>query len=125
MDNYKKLSLLVILDAYVTKNAINDFLYSKDHREFRLNLIDKMTNPEKAMTKINNHINYLTQELKDIEEFLDDSENIHWATLGLKRELFDKNLPNYKRRIEWFRSVDRYPFDYSIFFSNNSENSYF
>lgn len=109
--NYKKLSLRVILDAYVTKNAIVDFL-STDYSEFKEALVKK--NP-KNIYKINSHLKRLKEELKEIELFLNDDQNIHWQILELDKEFFDKNLPAHKRKIEWFRSIDRYPFNYSIF----------
>lgn len=120
--NYKQLSLIVILDAYVTKNAIIDFLAIDNGQiEFRNTLIQ---NNSKNISKIDNYIKYLEQELEEIEEFLNDKDNIHWQMLGRNREFFDKSLPPHKRKIEWFRSVDRYPFDYSVFFNNISETMY-
>lgn len=117
MDNYKKLSLFVILDAYVTKNAIEDFL-KKDHLEIK----NKLSNRNKLGTidlKINNYVNYLKNELVEINQFLDDKENINWKIIELDKEFFDKNLPRLKRKIVWFHSIDRYPFDYSVFFPEN------
>ncbi len=118
--NYKKLSLVIILDAYVTRNAIIDFL-ATDYSEFKDSLIK---NNPKNIRKIDEHIKKLENELEEIDLFLSDESNIHWDILGLNKEFFDKSLPLHKRKIEWFRSVDRYPFDYSIFFSNISDNLY-
>lgn len=113
MDNLKKLSLYIVLDAYVTKNAIEDLLSngSEEIREELSHRCDQLT----IDNKITKYISDLNAELKEIEEFLNDSENIHWVILGFDRKFFDKNLPKHKRKIQWFHSVDRYPFDYNIF----------
>lgn len=122
--NYKKLSLFIILDAYVTKNAIEHF-FSQDHTEFKQSLISNAKNKDKIKNKIDIYVDELSQELTDINEFLGDEENTHWQILGLNKEFFDRELPRYKRKIEWFRSVDRYAFDYRVFFSNSySQNIY-
>lgn len=113
MDNLKKLSLFIILDAYVTKNAIEDFIL-EEPTKMREN-ISRRNNIKTIDNRVKIYIEYLENELEEIEEFLNDSENIHWIILGLNREFFDKNLPRHKRRIQWFHSVDRYPFDYNIF----------
>lgn len=118
MQNIKKLALIVILDAYVTKNAIEGFLIS-DHTEYLKNLSSKYKKQYRE-EKINSFIEYLRKELKDINEFLDDKDNIYLVILNKNREFFDKSLPKHKRRIEWFRSVDRYPFDYNIFIGDDS-----
>lgn len=114
MYNYKKLSLIFILDQYVTRNAIIDFL-STDHSEFKDALIQSNS---KNSLKIDNYVKYLERELEEIDVFLNDEDNVDWQILGINKKSFDK-LPLYKRRIEWFRSVDRYPFDYKIFFPND------
>lgn len=113
MDNLKKLSLFLILDCYVTKNAIEDFLL-EDSQPIREKLSHRYSSTVIDI-KINKYICNLNNELKEIEAFLDDPYNIHWVILGYNRKFFDKNLPRHKRRIEWFHSVDRYPFDYNIF----------
>lgn len=118
--NYKTHSLVIILDAYVTRNAIIDFL-ATDYSEFKETLVK--SNP-KNIRKIEDHIKKLKKELEEIDLFLNDKENFHWDILGLNKEFFDNNLPFHKRKIEWFRSVDRYPFDYTIFFNDLAKNAY-
>lgn len=124
MDNLKKFSLIVILDAYVTKNAIEDFLVV-DQKEIR----EKLSNRYEETvinSKIEKYINYLKKELMEIEEFLNDENNINFQTVGHNRKFFDKNLPRHKRKIQWFHSIDRYPFDHNIFFppiNNNGQSS--
>jgi len=116
MNNYnlKKFSLFIILDAYVTKYAIEDF-FKKDFTEVKNKLLIRYRE-KYAEDKISEYLLYLKNELNDINKFLEDKSNIHWIILEKDKEFFDKNLPKYKRKIEWFRSVDRYPFDYNIFF---------
>lgn len=116
MYQLKKLSLYVILDAYVTKNAIEDIL-NDDNEEIKNSLLLKY-NLKVADEKISNYINYLNRELNEIENFLSTEDNIYFQIIGKDRVFFDTNLPKYKKKIVWFHSVDRYPFDYSIFFSN-------
>lgn len=117
--NYKKLSLIVILDQYVTMNAIIDFL-ATDHTEFKDTLIK--SNPKNEV-KINNFIAGLQDELEEIQIYLNDEENIDWQCVGINKEFLFK-LPRYKRKIEWFRSVDRYPFNHNIFFNGTTEEKY-
>lgn len=116
INNLKQLSLYIILDAYVTKNAIEDFL-SKNHTYNSKKYTENIFN-----IKLNNYIEYLNKELDEIEEFLNDNNNIHWTNLGTNRNFFDKNLPKYKRKIRLFHSIDRYPFDFNIFFNNKLNN---
>lgn len=118
MENYKKFSLYTILDCYVTKNAIEDFL-TTDWSEYKKQLYSEKNNKEKINLKIINFINYLKNELDDIEKFLSDDKNFHWDILEKDRSFFDELLPTHKRKIEWFRSVDRYPFDHGVFFSSS------
>lgn len=119
MNNYnlKKFSLFVILDAYITKYAIEDFII-QDTKEVKDKLLIRYRE-EYAEDKISEYLLYLKNELTDINKFLEDTSNIHWTILEKDKEFFDKNLPKYKRKIQWFRSVDRYPFDYNVFFYNN------
>ena len=65
----KKLSLTIVLDAYVTKNAIEDFL-SKDWSEFREQLVDKKRSQEKADDRMGRYRKYLEEELDNINCFL-------------------------------------------------------
>lgn len=120
MNKLKKLSLTVVLDAYVTKNAIEDFL-DTDWSKVRNELLSRKYNSEQVDSRMNKYINYLNNELNDIEVFLNDSDNLHWSILGYNREFFDKNLPRYKRKIKWFHSVDRYPYDHSIFWTRQTQ----
>lgn len=120
MDNLKKLSLFIILDAYVTKNAIEDFLIDEP-----IKIKEKLSSryvETTIDTKINKYILYLSKELDEIEEFLNDDDNIHWGILGLDRKFFDDNLPKHKRKIQWFHSIDRYPFDYNVFLPSSIIN---
>lgn len=121
MYNYKKWSLYVILDAYATKNAIEYFL-KQDWTSFKNAYINKYKDKERASKRLEKEIERFKKELEEIEDFLNDENNLHWSILGVNREIFDKNLPKYRRRIEWFRSTSRYPFDYSVFFSSTSDN---
>lgn len=120
--NYKKYSLYVILDAYVTKNGIVDFLNSKDQKEFKESLISSAKNKKRVTNKINTWLDKLHQELEDIEIFLNDETNEYFHFLNLNRKFFDDNLPKHKRRIEWFNDVDRHPFNYSLFFTNRDSS---
>lgn len=117
MYQLKKLSLYVILDAYVTKYAIEDIIKS-DKSKIR-NILLLRCKADIADNRINSYLQYLNSELNDIESFLDDESNIYWQILNSNRKFFDTNLPKHKKKIKWFHSVDRYPFDYTIFFSNN------
>lgn len=119
MDNTRKFFLFVILDAYVTKNSIEEFL-SRDDSIIINKLLTKYKK-EVVDSKISKYKAYLLNELNDIECFLNDENNIYFKTLGYSRSFFDKNLPKHKRKIEWFHSVDRYPFDFNIFFNDVNE----
>lgn len=114
MHNLKKLSLFIILDCYVTKNAIIDLL-GQDISELKADLAKKYK-PNTIDFRINEYREYLKKELEDIEIFLNDEENIHFIILDKNRGFFDNNLPKHKRKIKWFHAVDRYPFDHNIFF---------
>ncbi len=54
-ENYKKLSLCVILDQYVTRNAIVHFL-STDYSEFKEALIE--SDSKNDTSKYDNYIKY-------------------------------------------------------------------
>lgn len=124
MDNIQgieNLYLHTILDAYVTKNAIEEFL-DKDWSNFIDEYKKSKKNQIKAEEKIQRYICYLKEENKIIDNFLNDKYHPAWEVLSLKKEFFDLYLPKYSRRIEWFHSVDRYPFDYNKFFETNILN---
>ena len=107
---------------YVTKNSIERFL-EKDWSNFITSYKEKKKDRDRADRKINKYLKELELELANINAFLNDENGIAWQVVGQDREFFDANLPKHYRRIEWFHSVDRYTFEYKVFFPNDDGES--
>lgn len=120
MNELKKYYLTLVLDAYVTKNAIEEFL-NTDWSDFRLQQIQRGKNPIRVDFEMAEYKSELREELNNIEIFLNEKEEIHWVVLGYTREFFDSNLPKHKRKIKWFHDIARYPFDHSVFYNKISD----